>query len=73
MIIMDKYLLLVIIFLITGIPIAFINPATGELLEHPIILLFYASITGISVIILYSSYKDRKQRQKDNFKRRSKK
>jgi len=70
---MDKYLLVVMIFLIVTIPIAFITPATGEIREQPFILLFYASIAGISVIILYSSYKERKQRQKDNIKRRSKK
>ncbi len=58
---MDKYLVVVIIFLIVGIPIAFISPATGEIREQPFILLFYASIAGISVIILYSSYKERKQ------------
>jgi NADH:ubiquinone oxidoreductase subunit 3 (subunit A) len=73
MIIVDKYLMVVMIFLITGIPIALISPVTGEILEKPIIPLFYASIAGISIIILYSSYKDRKERQKDNIKRRSKK
>ncbi|TAK15711.1 MAG: hypothetical protein EPO37_09715 [Nitrosarchaeum sp.] len=61
------------IFLIVGIPIAFISPATGEIREQPYIPLFYASIAGISVIILYSSYKERKQKQKDNINRRSKK
>ena len=70
---MDKYLLVIMIFLIVTIPIAFISPATGEIREQPLIPLFYASIAGISVIILYSSYKERKQRQKDNIKRRSKK
>ena len=70
---MDKYLVVVMIFLIVGIPIAFISPSTGEIREQPFILLFYVSIAGISVIILYSSYKERKQRQKDNIKRRSKK
>lgn len=70
---MDKYLVVVMIFLIVGIPIAFISPATGEIREQPYILLFYASIAGISVIILYSSYKERKQKQKDNINRRSKK
>ena len=70
---MDKYLLVVMIFLIVTIPIAFITPTTGEIREQPLIPLFYASIAGISVIILYSSYKERKQRQKDNIKRRSKK
>ena len=70
---MDKYLLVVMIFLIVTIPIAFITPTTGEIREQPLIPLFYASIAGISVIILYSSYKERKQKQKDNIKRRSKK
>jgi NADH:ubiquinone oxidoreductase subunit 3 (subunit A) len=73
MIIVDKYLLVVMIFLIVSIPIAFISPSTGEIREHPFIPLFYASIAGLSIIILYSSYKDRKERQKDNIKRRSKK
>ena len=68
---MDKYLMVVMIFLIVTIPIAFITPATGTIREHPLIPLFYASIGGIIVIILYSSYKERKQ--KDNIKRRSKK
>jgi NADH:ubiquinone oxidoreductase subunit 3 (subunit A) len=70
---MDKYLLVVMIFLIVTIPIAFITPATGEIREQPLIPLFYAAIAGICVIILYSSYKERKQKQKDNIKRRSKK
>ncbi|CAD6368979.1 conserved exported hypothetical protein [metagenome] len=70
---MDKYLLVIMIFLIVSIPIAFVSPTTGEIREHPFILLFYASITGISAIIIFSSYRDRKQRQKDNIKRRSKK
>lgn len=70
---MDKYLLVIMVFLIVTIPIAFISPATGEIREHPIIPLFYASIAGMSIVIIYSSYKERKQRQKDNAKRRSKK
>lgn len=70
---MDKYLVVVMVFLIVTIPIAFITPTTGEIREQPIIPLFYAAIAGISVIVLYHSYKDRKQRQKDNIKRRSKK
>ena len=70
---MDKYLMVVMIFLIVTIPIAFITPATGEIREQPLIPLFYAAIVGISGIVIYSSYKDRKQRQKDNIKRKSKK
>jgi NADH:ubiquinone oxidoreductase subunit 3 (subunit A) len=70
---MDKYLLVIMVFLIVTIPIAFISPATGEIREQPIIPLFYASIAGMSIVIIYSSYKERKQKQKDNVKRRSKK
>lgn len=70
---MDKYLLIVLMFLVVGIPIAFVSPTTGQIRDQPLILLFYASIAGISVIIVYSSYKERKKRQKDNVKRRSKK
>mgnify|MGYP007082002839 CR=1 FL=1 len=65
--------MVVMVFLIVGIPIAFITPTTGEIREHPVIPLFYASIAGMCIIILYSSYKDRKERQKDNIKKRSKK
>ncbi|MGH1566362.1 MAG: hypothetical protein ACRBB5_02820 [Nitrosopumilus sp.] len=70
---MDKYLLIILGFMIVGIPISFVYPTTGEIREQPLILLFYASIAGISIIVVYSSYKERKERQKDNAKRRSKK
>jgi NADH:ubiquinone oxidoreductase subunit 3 (subunit A) len=69
----DKYLLVVMVFLIVGIPIAFISPSSGEIREHPFIPLFYASIAGIIIIIIYSSYKDRRKRQQENRQRRSKK
>ncbi len=70
---MDKYLTVILIFMIVGIPISFISPSTGEFREQPLILLFYASIAGIMVIVIYGSYKERKLRQKANAKRRSKK
>jgi len=69
----DKYLLVVLVFLIVGIPIAFVDPVTGEILEQPLIPLFYASIAGICIIIVYSSYKERKVRQRENRRRRFKK
>ena len=59
--------------MIVSIPISFVSPTTGEIREQPLILLFYASIAGISIIVVYSSYKERKERQKANAKRRSKK
>ncbi len=67
---MDKYLLVVMGFLMVGIPIAFITPTTGELREEPFILLFYVSIGGIIVIIVYSSYKQKKITEKANRERR---
>jgi len=69
--VVDKYLLVVMIFLIVSIGIAFFDPATG-FREEPYIPLFYISIAGISIIVVYSSYKDRKQRQKVNRERRRK-
>ena len=70
---MDKYLLVVLIFMVVGIPIAFISPTTGEIREEPFISLFYASIAGICIIVVYSSYKERKERQKENRRRRKSK
>jgi len=69
---MEKTLLVVLGFLMIGIPIAFISPTTGELREQPFIPLFYASIGGIIVVIIYSGYKGKKERQKANKERRRK-
>ena len=70
---MDKYLLVILAFMVVSIPIAFISPTDGMLRDPPLILLFYAAIAGIAIIIVYSSYKDRKIRQRENRGRRSKK
>ncbi len=59
--------------MIVGIPISFVSPTTGEIRDPPFLGLFYGSIAGIAIIVLYSSYKEKKERQKDNAKRRSKK
>ncbi len=59
--------------MVVTIPIAFVEPATGELRDPPLIPLFYAAIAGIAIIVLYSSYQDRKERQKANAKRRARK
>ena len=70
----DKYLMVILIFLFVSIPISFVDPGTGQVRDPPIIPLFYASIGGIIIIILYNSFKERKERQKENArKRRSKK
>ena len=60
--------------MVVGMPIAFISPTTGEMREPPIYVLFYGLIGGIIVIMFYGGYKDKKERQKINAKRkRSKK
>lgn len=59
--------------MVVTIPIAFVEPSTGQFRDPPLIPLFYAGIGGIIIILVYSSYKDRKERQKANTKRRSRK
>ncbi|QDI89247.1 hypothetical protein Nisw_06770 [Candidatus Nitrosopumilus sp. SW] len=68
---MDKYLTVILIFMIVTIAIAFFNPSTGEM--RFIAPLFYGGIAGIIIIVVYSSYKEKKERQKANAKRRSRK
>jgi len=68
----DKYLLVVLIFLIVGIPVSFVSPTDGTIREQPFFILFYSSIGGICIVIVYSSYKERKERQKESRKRRRK-
>ena len=71
---MDKYLTVLLIIMDVGIPIAWVSPMTGEIREQPLLPLFYGSIGGMIVILFYSGYKDKKERQKINAKRkRSKK
>ena len=55
-----------------GIPIAFVNPTEGGLREEPIIGLFYVSIAGAIIIILYSSMQTRKEQQRLRRERRKK-
>jgi len=59
--------------MVVTIPIAFVEPTTGQFRDPPLIPLFYAAIGGIIIILVYTSYKDRKDRQKANAKRRSRK
>jgi uncharacterized integral membrane protein len=59
--------------MVVTIPIAFVEPLTGEFRDPPLILMFYAAIAGIAIIILYSSYKERQERRKANAKRRARK
>ncbi|MDH3677877.1 MAG: hypothetical protein OEQ12_06200 [Nitrosopumilus sp.] len=63
---MDKYLLVVLIFLIAGMGIAITR-------TPPQYQLFYSMLAGAIIVILYSSFKTRKLRQEETRKRRSKK
>ena len=60
---MDKYLVVILIFMVVTIPIAFVEPSSGEFRDPPLIPLFYAAIAGIVIVLVYSSYKERKERQ----------
>ena len=69
----DKYLMVVLIFLFASIPISLVDPGTGEFRDPPRYELFYGAIAGIIIVIFYNSFKERKKRQKDRAKKRSKK
>ena len=59
--------------MVVTIPLAFVEPSSGEFRDPPLIPLFYAAIAGIIIILVYSSYKEKKERQKANARRRSRK
>jgi len=59
--------------MVVTIPIAFVEPSTGELRDQPFFALMWAAIGGIIIIVLYSSFKERKERREANAKRRSRK
>ncbi len=63
--------MVILMFMIVTIGIAFVDPATGE--GRFVVPLFYGGIAGIAIIVVYSSYTERKERQKINAKRRAKK
>ena len=59
--------------MVVTIPLAFVEPSSGEFRDPPFIPLFYTAIAGIILILVYSSYKEKRERQKVNAKRRSRK
>ncbi len=65
--------MVILVFMIVTIPIAFVEPSSGQIRDPPLIPLFYAAIAGIIIILVYSSYKAKKEREKGNAKRRAKK
>jgi len=63
---MDKYLLIVLMFLIAGMGIAITR-------DPPVIVMFYTMLGGAVFVIIYSAMKDRKTRRNLNKNRKSKK
>jgi len=59
----DKYLLVVLMFLIAGMGIVLVQ-------KNPFWPMFYAMIVGIIIIVLYSSLQGRKERKELRQKRR---
>jgi len=63
---MDKYLIMVLMFLIAGMGIAVTR-------DPPVIVMFYTMLGGAILVIIYSAMKDRKARRDINKSRKSKK
>lgn len=63
---MDKYLIIVLMFLIAGMGIAITQ-------KPPVIVMFYTMLGGAIFVIIYSAMKDRKARRNLNKSRKSKK
>jgi len=59
----DKYLLVVLMFLIAGMGVVLVQ-------KNPFWPMFYAMIVGIIIIVLYSSLQGRKERKELRRKRR---
>lgn len=63
---MDKYLLVVLMFLIAGMGIAITK-------DPPMLGMFYTMLAGAIAVIMYSAYKSRKERQRSTGKRKFRK
>lgn len=63
---MDKYLLIVLVFLIAGMGIAITK-------DPPVLGMFYAMLAGAIIVILYSAFKSRREHNLEKRKRRFKK
>ena len=66
----DRYLAVLMAFMVAGIPISLVSPTTGHLREPPLLPLFYASIAGIAAIVLYGAYRERQRRRAENARRK---
>ncbi|MEX0657327.1 MAG: hypothetical protein WD154_07275 [Nitrosopumilaceae archaeon] len=63
---MDKYLIIVLMFLIAGMGIAITR-------DPPVVVMFYTMLGGAVLVIIYSAMRDRKERRDLNKRRKSKK
>lgn len=63
---MDKYLIIVLMFLIAGMGIAITR-------DPPVIVMFYTMLGGAVFVIIYTAFKERKERKSLNKNRKSKK
>ena len=69
---MGKYLTIVLAMMVVTMAIAFLSPTTGELRPEPFYPLFWASVAGAVVVIIYGSYQNRKKQQELRRERRNK-
>ena len=69
---MGKYLSIVLAMMIVSMAIAFFSPLDGSIREEPFYPLFWVSVGGAIVVIIYSSYKNRKVQQQLRRERRKK-
>lgn len=60
---MDKYLMVVLVFLIAGMGIAITR-------SPPVLPMFYAMLAGAVVVIMYSAWRARRQAQRERRERR---
>ena len=69
---MGKYLSIVLAMMVVSMAIAFFSPLDGSIREEPFYPLFWVSVGGASVVIIYSSYQNRKNKQQLRRERRKK-
>ena len=69
---MGKYLTIVLAMMVVTMAIAFISPHDGQIRQEPFYPLFWISVGGAIVIIIYNSYQNRKNQQELRRERRRK-
>ena len=69
---MGKYLSIVLAMMIVSMAISFFSPLDGSIREEPCYPLFWVSVGGAIVVIIYGSYQNRKKQQELRRERRNK-